>query len=107
METSTLRWILIIIGVIIVGSIFLFGNPEKKRKPKASRKKDKPDRHEPTLDYASPDTQGAEDDEFDHATGDEDAAGQGELDIGDVREEMKSADTALRKSPPDRPPTRS
>lgn len=37
MDTSTLRWILIAIGVVIVASIFLFGNPEKKRKPKASR----------------------------------------------------------------------
>ena len=32
METSTLRWILVIIGVVIVGAIFLFGNPDKKRK---------------------------------------------------------------------------
>jgi cell division protein ZipA len=37
LDTSTLRWILIAIGVVIVASIFLFGNPEKKRKPKASR----------------------------------------------------------------------
>jgi len=51
-ETSTLRWILVIIGIVIVGSIFLFGNPEKKRKPKASRKeiKDPHERREPTLD---------------------------------------------------------
>jgi cell division protein ZipA len=80
-ETSTLRWILVIIGIVIVGSIFLFGNPEKKRKPKASRKeiKDSHDRREPTLDG--------------HATGDgeleltgglgseEDLARQRELDI--------------------------
>lgn len=37
MDTSTLRWILIVVGVVIVASIFLFGNPERKRKPKASR----------------------------------------------------------------------
>jgi cell division protein ZipA len=37
LDTSTLRWILIVVGVVIVASIFLFGNPEKKRKPKASR----------------------------------------------------------------------
>ena len=37
MDTSTLRWILIVVGIVIVASIFLFGNPEKKRKPKASR----------------------------------------------------------------------
>ena len=40
METSTLRWVLIIVGVVIIAAIFLFGNPEKKRKPKASRKDD-------------------------------------------------------------------
>ena len=37
MDTSTLRWVLIVVGIVIVASIFLFGNPEKKRKPKASR----------------------------------------------------------------------
>ena len=37
MDTSTLRWILIVIGVIVLVSIRLFFNPEKKRKPKASR----------------------------------------------------------------------
>jgi len=52
METSTLRWIIIIIGVLVLASIFLFGNPDKKRKPSASRRKDKPsnERREPTLD---------------------------------------------------------
>jgi len=52
METSTLRWIIIIIGVLVLGSIFLFGNPDKKRQPSASRKKEKPlnERREPTLD---------------------------------------------------------
>jgi cell division protein ZipA len=51
-EASTLRWILIIVGIVIVGSIFLFGNPEKKRKPKASRKKqgELNERREPTLE---------------------------------------------------------
>jgi cell division protein ZipA len=51
-ETSTLRWILILVGVVIVGSIFLFGKPDKKRKPRASRKNkvDKLRRREPTLD---------------------------------------------------------
>ena len=54
METSTLRWILIIVGIVIVGSIFLFGNPDRKRKPKASRKikEEMPQRREPTLDGA-------------------------------------------------------
>lgn len=84
MDTSTLRWILIIVGVVIVGSIFLFGNPDRKRKPKASRrgegrtgrrrKKGATVRHEPTLDGGG--ARGASAD-----AGDEAAGGQGELDI--------------------------
>jgi cell division protein ZipA len=50
-DTSTLRWILIVVGVIIVVSIFFFGSPEKKRKPKASRRRADATqtRREPTL----------------------------------------------------------
>jgi len=81
-ETSTLRWILVIIGVVIVGGIFLFGNPEKKRKPKASRKeiKDPHERREPTLDGHVADTAGREQ-EFE---GLDPETGQRELDIGDT-----------------------
>ncbi|MDZ4730746.1 MAG: cell division protein ZipA [Xanthomonadales bacterium] len=53
MDTATLRWIIIAIGIIILGTIFLFGNPEKKQKPRASRRKPTTDgagRLEPTLD---------------------------------------------------------
>lgn len=52
METSTLRWMIIIVGVLVLASIFLFGNPEKKRQPRASRKREsrKSERREPTLD---------------------------------------------------------
>ena len=56
MEASTLRWILVVVGVIVVGSIFLFGNPNRKKAPKASRRRaDKKGageslRREPTLD---------------------------------------------------------
>jgi cell division protein ZipA len=39
MDISTFRWILIIVGIAIVAGIFLFGNPDKKRKPRASRKR--------------------------------------------------------------------
>jgi cell division protein ZipA len=38
MDISTFRWILIVVGIAIVLGIFLFGSPDKKRKPKASRK---------------------------------------------------------------------
>jgi cell division protein ZipA len=54
LETATLRWVIIVIGVLILASIFLFGNPDKKRKPRASRKSDNQgaSRREPTLDSA-------------------------------------------------------
>ena len=83
METSTLRWILIIIGVVIVASIFLFGNPEKKRKPKASRKvnKDSAQRLEPTLDGSAAES-AARELELEGETAGADLPGQGELDIG-------------------------
>ena len=38
MDISTFRWVLIIAGIAIVAGIFLFGTPDKKRKPRASRK---------------------------------------------------------------------
>ena len=84
MDTSTLRWILIGVGVIVVASIFLFGNPERQRKPKASRREKRrakgrkagaTPRREPTLDggpAASGDAGGEEGEPGD----------QGELDIG-------------------------
>ena len=52
MDNSTFRWILIIAGLVIVAGIFLFGNPDKKRKPKASRKRVHAQRvrREPVLD---------------------------------------------------------
>jgi len=52
MDISTFRWILIIVGVAIVAYIFLFGNPDRKRKPRASRKRNRITRNnrtEPTL----------------------------------------------------------
>ena len=39
MDTSTLRWILVIVGIAILAGLFLFGHPDKKRKPRASRKR--------------------------------------------------------------------
>ena len=56
MEASTLRWILIVVGILILGLILVFGNPGKKKKPRASRNEkgkgaDKSEtvRKEPTL----------------------------------------------------------
>lgn len=86
MESSTLRWVLIIVGLVILGLIFIFGNPEKKRKPRASRRKsvrrrgavDTSTRREPTLGSSTADSE----------KGDEAEAGnQGELEIGAARPE--------------------
>jgi len=91
-ETSTLRWILVIIGVAIVGSIFLFGNPEKKRKPKASRKeiKDSHERREPTLEGNSTDF-GIRDPDTGGRVSATDSAAQRELDIGGERPASRPA----------------
>lgn len=75
MDISTFRWILIIAGIAIVVGIFLFGSPDKKRKPRASRKRIHAQRvrHEPALE---PETAPGDDfsDDYD--------ARQTELDIG-------------------------
>ena len=94
METSTLRWILIIVGVVIVGSIFLFGKPERKRKPKASRKaKNKSQqRQEPTLDSA---LEPGEESELD-------PEGQGELDIEGAEPAARPAPRKPAGPPPDK-----
>ena len=39
MEWMSLRWALVVLGVVIIIALFLFGNPDKKRKPRASRKR--------------------------------------------------------------------
>jgi cell division protein ZipA len=84
-ETSTLRWILIIVGIVIVGSIFLFGNPDKKRKPRASRKtkNEMLQRQEPTLDGVAGEAEDLADDG--------EPADQGELNIGDAEPAPKPA----------------
>ncbi|MFB3077496.1 MAG: hypothetical protein ACE1Y4_05760, partial [Lysobacterales bacterium] len=101
METSTLRWIIIVIGILVLGSIFLFGHPDKKRRPRASRRQEKrsAQRREPTLN--GPDKAGdpeAADGEFgttENGGGKE--IGQGELEIGGVRTESAKGSAAPRK----------
>jgi len=92
LDTTTLRWILIGVGIVVVASIFLFGNPEKKRKPKASRREKRQAkgrkagatlRREPTLDGVPGDAAAEEGEPGD----------QGELDIG-------ASDTAAASEPP-------
>ena len=66
MDAPTFRWILIIAGILIVAGIFLFGNPDRKRKPRASRKRTHAQRvrREPALDSEQGEIDG-QGDEFD------------------------------------------
>ncbi len=95
MDTATLRWIIIVIGILILGAIFLFGNPEKKQKPRASRRKpiDDGSRREPTLDELEP-VESVESLEL---------QGQGELPMGRIEPELtavpKSSEVKERKAP--------
>lgn len=75
MDISTFRWVLIIAGIAIVAGIFLFGNPDKKRKPRASRKRTRAQRlrQEPVLEAEQNDDAGHEGNH---------AGRQTELDIG-------------------------
>lgn len=109
METSTLRWIIIIIGALVLGSIFLFGHPDKKRKPRASRRQDKSTdrRREPTLNSPSEaDKPGAEDSEFGQPeSGGGMERGQGELEIDSMQPDLATEPAAQRKPvapPPDK-----
>lgn len=106
METSTLRWVMIVIGLIIIALIFLFGNPEKKRGPRASRRSraaaagraghgEKP-RREPTLG-PPPDAEGAGSEGLQPGQ-------QGELQIGEdsARPAARPAPQRPAGPPPDR-----
>lgn len=86
MDTSTLRWALALVGLIVIALVWIFSTSQKKRKPRASRRApgDRTDRsrtrrtargerREPTLGPATP---GEEDGEADSTPGD-----QGELKI--------------------------
>jgi cell division protein ZipA len=78
-DISTFRWVLIIAGIAIVAGIFLFGNPDKKRKPRASRKRIHAQRvrREPVLDSD-------QDGEHGSREGDDNDARQTELAIGEA-----------------------
>ena len=80
MDISTFRWVLVIAGIAIVAGIFLFGNPDRKRKPRASRKRvhAKRVRREPALSSEQHET-----DESDDNSG----IRQTELDIGQPSED--------------------
>ena len=106
METSTLRWIIIVIGILVLGSIFLFGHPDKKRRPRASRRQEKrsAQRREPTLNgtdkAGDPEAADGEFGTTENGGGKE--IGQGELEIGGVQTESAKEPAAPRK--PSAPP---
>ena len=114
MEASTLRWILIVAGLVIIGMILLFGNPEKKRKPRASRRsvdKAKPrsktkrgepgERREPTLGLGGPGDDSGETGDEEFSPGD-----QGELAIEGSAEGESEVEPEEPKAPPGPPPDR-
>ena len=82
--STTFRWILVVAGIVIIAGIFLFGNPDRKRKPRASRKRVHAQRmrREPALD---PDQDAAD------VHGDDNDARQSELAIGLPSEEGRGS----------------
>ena len=94
MDVSTFRWILIIAGLAIVVGIFLFGNPDRKRKPRASRKRVHAQRvrREPALEPGD-----------DLAGEDEDGFRQAELDIDGARREAERIEPSLEPRPVRKP----
>jgi len=99
-----LRWILIVIGVIVLVSIWLFFNPGKRRKPKASRRKSAAtsNRQEPTLDSQISADGTSDDPELGEAFGAEEG-GQGELDI-DSSAPGRADSTVAPRAPAGPPP---
>lgn len=102
MDASTLRWILVVVGIIVVGSIFLFGNPEKRRKPKASRRKDEK-KARPGAKRREPTLQGVSGGETMEGVA---PGGQGELPIGSEPEPEPEPKPVKRQAPLGPPPDR-
>ncbi len=103
MDISTFRWILIIAGIALIAGLYLFGVRDKKRKPRASRKRVHAQRvrREPVLE---PDSDREESGELDHN------ARQAELAIGDPTDSLSRIEPQLesgldvRLKKPDVPP---
>jgi cell division protein ZipA len=103
MDISTFRWILIIAGIALIAGLYLFGVRDKKRKPRASRKRVHAQRvrREPVLE---PDGVSEESGELDHD------ARQAELAIGDPTDSLSRIEPQLesgldvRLKKPDVPP---
>ena len=103
METSTLRWILIIIGLAIIAAVWLFSTMERNRKPKATRRQQEKrrksdaakERREPTLGAAG--SGGA-------APADEAPSGQGELEIDERPQPQRAPPREPPRAPLGPPP---
>lgn len=95
MEASTLRWALVVLGLIVIGLVWVFSDSQRKRKPRASRasrparRAEKHERREPTLGPTEPD---GEDEASRPTSGD-----QGEL-------EIDGSEPSLEPKKPRRPP---
>ncbi|NIM71334.1 MAG: cell division protein ZipA [Xanthomonadales bacterium] len=95
MDITTFRWILIILGVLIIAGIILFGHPQKKRQPRASRRRNRRTRG-PQRARREPVLLDEEDAEVEPAP-----AGQGQLDIG-VAQSTPSEPQAPPAPPPEK-----
>ena len=84
MDISTFRWILIIAGIALLAGMYLFGIRDKKRKPRASRKRVHAQRvrKEPALD-SERGSDGENQDDYDDFD-----ARQAELAIGESSDEL-------------------
>jgi cell division protein ZipA len=104
-ETSTLRWILIVIGLAIIAAVWLFSTMERNRKPKATRRqREKQPRARGAVERREPTLDGSGGGDAEPAT--DGPGGQGELAIDDGpqlrREAPRSPPRAPLGPPPDK-----
>jgi cell division protein ZipA len=107
MEASTLRWILIVLGIVLLLAIRMFWSPGKERKPKASRKRQAQtsERREPTLDRSADGEAGEDGGETGGLITEDDVVqNQGELEIGEPGAAASPTPAPSRKPPPPRKP---
>jgi len=101
MDISTFRWILIIAGIALIAGIYLFGVRDKKRKPRASRKRIQTQRvrQEPALDSEQGSGGDHEDDheDFDFR--------QTELAIGESTDDLSGIDSRIEPELEKKPKT--
>jgi len=96
MDISTFRWILIIAGIALIAGLYLFGIRDKKRKPRASRKRVHAQRvrREPALE-ANGGVEGSDTHDYE--------APQAELGIGDSMDSSTRIEPQLEPGPEIKP----